>query len=125
MSRRASSLRRAISKPEFSIFLIFVAMLIVTALLQKNFFETKSVVRNINAFAPIILVTMGQAVVIISGGIDLSAGTAVSLITCVLQLSSDPGTGFRIAFVSCGLAILFSIPLVFLMPAGKKGLTER
>ncbi|HVP18024.1 MAG TPA: ABC transporter permease [Spirochaetia bacterium] len=112
MSRRASSLRRAISKPEFSIFLIFVAMLIVTALLQKNFFETKSVVRNINAFAPIILVTMGQAVVIISGGIDLSAGTAVSLITCVLTTvmkKADPVSGVWALLAALAVALMMGV----------------
>ena len=88
--------RRFVSKPEFSILLILVAMLGLTAVLQKNFFEMKSVVRNINAFTPLVLLTMGQAVVIISGGIDLSTGTALSLLTCVLTTvmqKADPVTG--------------------------------
>jgi EmrB/QacA subfamily drug resistance transporter len=55
----------------------------------------------------------------------VGAALGVSFITFVLHLSSNPATGFRIAFVSCGLAILFVIPLVFLMPAGKKGWEER
>jgi ribose transport system permease protein len=40
--------------------------------------------------------TMGQAVVIIAGGLDLSSGTALSLLTCVLTTvmkKSDPLTG--------------------------------
>ncbi len=87
---------RFVSKPEFSILLIMIAMIGVTAVLQKNFFEMKSVSRNINAFTPLVLVTMGQAVVIISGGIDLSAGTALSLFTCVLTTTmkkADPLSG--------------------------------
>jgi len=96
-SRMSSSVvRRVLAKPEFSTFLIFVAMLVLTAFLQRNFFDSKSIVRNINAFAPLILVTMGQAVVIVSGGIDLSAGTAVSLLTCVLSTimkKADPLSG--------------------------------
>ncbi len=79
-----STLRRFVSKPEFSSLLILAAMFAVTAALQKNFFETRAIVRNINAFTPLVLMTMGQAVVILSGGIDLSAGTALSLLTCVL-----------------------------------------
>ncbi len=50
----------------------------------------------------------------------VGAALGVSFITFTLHLSPDPGTGFRITFISCGLAILFAIPLVFLMPAGKK-----
>ena len=44
----------------------------------------------------------------------------ISLITIILHLSSTPDTGFRIAFISFGLALLFTIPLVFLMPTGKE-----
>jgi len=87
---------RLLAKPEFSTLLILIAMFVITAVLQKNFFETKSIVRNINAFTPLVLVTMGQAVVIISGGIDLSTGTALSLLTCVLTTvmkKAEPVTG--------------------------------
>ncbi|MEW5815789.1 MAG: ABC transporter permease, partial [Spirochaetota bacterium] len=51
----------------------------------------------INAFTPLILLTMGQAVVIISGGLDLSVGSALSLLTCVLtsvMKKGDSVTGF-------------------------------
>ena len=45
----------------------------------------------------------------------------VSLITFILHVSSTPFDGFRVTFVAFGLALLFSIPLIFFMPAGKKG----
>ena len=44
----------------------------------------------------------------------------ISLITVILHLSSTPGNGFSITFISFGLGLLFTIPLVFLMPTGKK-----
>ncbi len=44
----------------------------------------------------------------------------ISLITFILHLSADPGTGFNIIFISFGLALSCVIPLVFLMPTGKK-----
>ena len=44
----------------------------------------------------------------------------VSLITIILHSTSDLGNGFTITFISFGLGLLFAIPLVFLMPAGKK-----
>lgn len=49
---------------------------------------------------------------------------SVSLITVILHISADPATGFRIIFVSFGLLLLFSIPLTFLMPAGKRAWGE-
>ncbi len=44
----------------------------------------------------------------------------VSLVTFILHLSSNPVDGFRITFISFGLGLLLAIPLVFLMPTGKK-----
>ncbi len=44
----------------------------------------------------------------------------ISLITIILHLSSTHTSGFRITFVSFGLGLLFAIPLVFLMPTGRK-----
>jgi len=55
-------------------------------------------------------------------GMFLYVGGAlgISLITVILHLSSTPAQGFRIAFISFGVVLLFTIPLVFLMPTGKE-----
>jgi ribose transport system permease protein len=89
-------LKRALLQPEASSLLMFFVLFGITAILQENFFEAKSIVRTINSFAPLILLAMGQAIVIISGGIDLSSGAALSLLTCVLTTvmkKDDPITG--------------------------------
>jgi ribose transport system permease protein len=107
-SKGLSFVGRLVARPEFSSLLILAVMVALTAVLQKNFFETKSIVRNINAFAPLILLTMGQAVVIIAGGLDLSCGTALSLLTCVLTsiMKKDvPASGVY------ALAIAFAVAL--------------
>ncbi|MGD0229591.1 MAG: DHA2 family efflux MFS transporter permease subunit [Syntrophorhabdales bacterium] len=44
----------------------------------------------------------------------------ISLITIILHLSANPARGFRIAFLAFGLELLFVIPLVFLMPQGRR-----
>ena len=44
----------------------------------------------------------------------------VSLITVILHVSASPAGGFRIIFVSFGLALFFSVPLVLFMPTGKR-----
>ena len=104
-SKKATLIGSLLSKPEFSSLLILAVMFAITAVLQNNFFEAKSIVRNINAFTPLVLLTMGQAVVNLSGGLDLSAGSALSLLTCVMtsvMRKSDPVTGvyaLLIAFV--------------------------
>jgi EmrB/QacA subfamily drug resistance transporter len=66
---------------------------------------------------------MPEKVATITGlrGMFRSVGGAfgISLITVILHLSSTPANGFSITFISFGLGLLFTIPLVFLMPAGK------
>jgi len=56
-------------------------------------------------------------------GMFRSVGGAfgISLITIILHSSSTPDDGFRATFLSFGLGLLLTIPLVFLMPTGKKG----
>lgn len=103
-----SVLKRLVSNPDFSRLLILILMFTLTAVLQRNFFAMKSIVRNINSFTPLILLTMGQAVVILSGGLDLSVGTALSLMTCVLTSVMKEGvpiTGFF------ALAVVFAVAM--------------
>ena len=112
VAANSSALKRFVSKPDFSRLLILAVMLAITAVLQQNFFEIKAIVRNVNAFTPLILLTMGQAVVIISGGLDLSVGTALSLLTCVLTTvmkKADPVTGAYALAAAFAVAMLIAI----------------
>ena len=67
---------------------------------------------------------MPEKVATITGlrGMFRSVGGAfgISLITIILHLSSTPTNGFKITFISFGLVVLFTIPLIFLMPTGKE-----
>jgi len=112
MNGKVSAIKKIISTPEFSSLVILVVMVIITASFQENFFEQKSLVRTINAFLPLILMAMGQAVVIISGGIDLSAGSALSLLTVVLTTimkKEEPLTGFYALVITYIVAILIGM----------------
>jgi ribose transport system permease protein len=111
-ARRGSALVRLLSRPRVSILLIFAVMFVITAILQRNFFAVKSIVRNINAFTPLILLTMGQAAVIIAGGLDLSAGTALSLMTCVLTTvmkQGSPATGLYALLAAFAVAMVIAL----------------
>jgi EmrB/QacA subfamily drug resistance transporter len=52
---------------------------------------------------------------------NVGAAIGVSIVTFILHLSASPGRGFTVTFIFFGLVVLCSIPLVFLMPTGKKG----
>jgi len=45
----------------------------------------------------------------------------ISLITIILHLSSTTAKGFGTTFISFGLGLLFTVPLTFLMPTGRRG----
>ena len=108
----ASALKRFVSNHDFPRLLILIAMFALTAVMQKNFFAMKSTVRNINSFTPLILLTMGQAVVIISGGLDLSVGSALSLLTCVatsVMREGEPITGAYALVVTFAVAIVIGL----------------
>jgi ribose transport system permease protein len=105
----ASALKRFVSNHDFPRLLILIAMFAMTAVMQKNFFAIKSIVRNINSFTPLILLTMGQAVVILSGGLDLSVGSALSLLTCVLTSVMREGVAITGGYA---LVVAFAVAIV-------------
>jgi len=51
---------------------------------------------------------------------SVGGALGVSIVTVILHLSPNPTTGFRIAFIGLGLGLILSMPLVFMMPAGKR-----
>lgn len=65
-----------------------VAMLLIVlgcnAFLQPDFFSADSLSSNLQNAAPVILVCMAQAVIVLLGELDLSVGSGISLINCVL-----------------------------------------
>lgn len=99
-------------KQEFSILVILAVMVVITAVLQNNFFEQKAFVRMLNSFIPLMLMTAGQAVVVISGGIDLSAGTSLSLLICILtgvMKKDDPVSGVWALLITAAAAVVIGI----------------
>jgi MFS family permease len=44
----------------------------------------------------------------------------VSLVTLILHVSSNPGNGFRFTFISFSLGVMCALPLIFLMPTGRR-----
>lgn len=97
-----------IGKPEFSTVLMLAVMIIITACLQSNFFAANTLLGYVNSFTPLILMAMGQAVVIISGGLDMSCGTSMALLLCIMTRIMDPakpGTGVTALVVGLAAAV--------------------
>ncbi len=60
------------------------AIVAINAWLQPNFFGQSSIESNLASLAPVLLIGVAQAIVIINRELDLSMGAGVSLLNCVL-----------------------------------------
>jgi len=111
-TRRLASLVSMVVRPEYSSLLILVVMVAIAAALQRNFFQGPSLLLTIDAFGPLILLTMGQAVVMVTGLFDLSSGAALSLYTCILTYvmrTDQPATGIAAILITFVAAVAVGI----------------
>lgn len=89
--------------------ILFIIMFSLTAVMQENLLTQRGITNLINSYFPLVLMSIGQAAVMISGCIDLSNGTALSLMTCILAATmkaNDPSTGW--------IALLLAIAAMFI-----------
>jgi ribose transport system permease protein len=90
--------------------ILLVLSLIVNLLLQPNMFARETLNSNLRVFLPLILLAVGQAIVILGGGIDISVGGIVSIVNAVLAtrvgLEGGPDAMWRYVFVSLLIGLL-------------------
>jgi ribose transport system permease protein len=70
--------------PALFALILLIISLIVNFLLQPNMFTSDTLNSNMRVFLPIVLLSVGQAIVIIGGGIDISVGGTVSIVNTIL-----------------------------------------
>jgi len=63
---------------------IFVFALLVNLYFQRSILESNNINNNLRVFLPLVLLTVGEAIVILSGGIDISVGSIVSIVSALL-----------------------------------------
>ncbi len=84
-SHRLGVVRLDVSVP----WLLLALAVGTSAWLQPNFFSPYSLSSSFASFLPLILVSVGQAVVIIGGGLDLSVGAILGLSSVVSLTAMD------------------------------------
>jgi ribose transport system permease protein len=67
----------------FALVLLVLAVLI-NLIVQPNMFARETLNSNMRVFLPLILLAVGQAIVILGGGIDISVGGTVSIVNTIL-----------------------------------------
>lgn len=70
--------------PALFALILFLLAILVNFILQPNLFARTTLNSNMRVFLPIILLTAGQAIVILGGGIDISVGGIVSIVNTIL-----------------------------------------
>ena len=105
MLKVKNSLQRFRRSPAFAGCILFVIALVLNALLQgPSFFTIRSINTLFAKNVPFILVTMGQALLLMSGTMDISCGVQVALVNVVTIMT---GQVWGLPFpVCCVLGIL-------------------
>ena len=95
------SVRSGVSRYTLGLPLLLFAVL---ALGAPNFLAPQNLANISGQVTALLIVTLGQLVVALVGGIDLSVGSVVSLASCLVATHSDPVWGIALA-LALGLAV--------------------
>ena len=70
--------------PAFFPLILLVLSIAINLFLQPNMFDRETLNSNMRVFLPLILLAVGQAIVLLGGGIDISVGGVVSIVNTIL-----------------------------------------
>lgn len=70
--------------PAFFPLILLFASIAINLFLQPNMFARETLNSNMRVFLPLILLAVGQAIVLLGGGIDISVGGVVSIVNTIL-----------------------------------------
>jgi ribose transport system permease protein len=97
-------------QPALFALILLILSIAINFVLQPNMFARETLNSNMRVFLPIILMAIGQAIVILGGGIDISVGGIVSIVNTVLAtrvgLNGSPEEMWKYIFVSLLIGLL-------------------
>jgi ribose transport system permease protein len=97
-------------QPALFALILLVLSLVINFIFQPNMFAKDTLNSNMRVFLPIILLAVGQAIVILGGGIDISVGSVASIVNTVLAtrvgLDGSPGQMWQFIFLSLLIGLL-------------------
>ena len=102
---------RPISRQLKSLFVIYGLLLIVFAVMvviSPTYRSAENIGNIIVQCVPLAVVSLGQTVVMVGGGIDMSVGSLISLSTCIAAVVMKPGTPTTLLL---GLVLVFAAAL--------------
>ena len=97
-------------QPALFALILLLLSLVINFIFQPNMFARETLNSNMRVFLPIILLAVGQAIVILGGGIDISVGSIASIVNTVLAtrvgLDGSPETMWQFVFLSLLIGLL-------------------
>lgn len=84
---------------------VLVLFLIIYSIVHPAFLSSTQITTLFNESTAIGLAALGEAIVILTGGFDLSVGSALSLINVLLVVHMRSGTGSELLWILIGLAV--------------------
>jgi ribose transport system permease protein len=97
-------------QPALFALVLLVLALVINLVVQPNMFARETLNSNMRVFLPIILMAVGQAIVILGGGIDISVGGTVSIVNTVLAtrvgLEASPEDMWKYVFICLLIGLL-------------------
>ena len=100
----------AARQPALFALVLLVLSLVINLIVQPNMFARDTLNSNMRVFLPLILLAVGQAIVILGGGIDISVGGVASIVNTVLAtrvgLEGSPQDMWRYVFLSLMIGLV-------------------
>jgi ribose transport system permease protein len=89
--RANPALKGLLRNQTFILFLTIVGLVLVVGLLSPYFLTLTNLVNILQQIAVVGIITVGSTIVILSGGLDISVGTVISLSACVTAVLVGKG----------------------------------
>jgi ribose transport system permease protein len=100
-------------QPALFALILLILSVVINLFFQPTMFAKDTLNSNMRVFLPIILMAVGQAIVILGGGIDISVGGIVSIVNTVLAtrvgLDGSPEAMWSFVFVSVLAGLLAGV----------------
>jgi ribose transport system permease protein len=95
----------------FGVMVLIVAVCVVGGLMTDRFFSFGNIVNVYEQSTDLALISIGQTLTILTGGIDLSVGSLISLTSCLTSglINGDPGRVIPVAAAVLVLGTLVGV----------------
>jgi ribose transport system permease protein len=95
----------------FGVMVLIVAVCVVGGMMTDRFFSFGNIVNVYEQSTDLALVSIGQTLTILTGGIDLSVGSLISLTSCLTSglINGDPGRVIPVAVGVLALGTLVGV----------------